>query len=181
VKRWPDVRAGLIALAILFALVDGCPLPPQDKTPAWEQGFVEPLRAAQHVVMTPMAWVRPHLRVAQRWALYQAPSTERYRLWIEGQDMQGRWQILYRASDPAHTDDAAFIDASRVRGAYDPTDVTPGQYPVFARYVTQRVLDRHPDLVAARIRLEKVHITADGFTPTGQFVQPHMRLRGGPP
>jgi hypothetical protein len=181
VKRWTEIRAGLIALAILFALVDGCPLPPPDKTPAWEKGFVEPLRDVQRVVMTPMAWVRPRLRVAQRWALYQAPSTERYRLWIEGQDVRGRWQILYRASDPGHADDAGFVDASRVRGAYDPTDVPPGQYQLFARYVTQRVLDRHPELVAARVRLEKVRITEDGFTPTGEFVQPYMRLLGGPP
>jgi len=165
----------------MFGLVDGCPLPPPDKTPAWEQGFVEPIRHVQRIVMTPMAWVRPHLRVAQRWSLYQSPSVDRFRLWVEGQDVQGRWQILYRASDSDHVDDAAFIDASRVRGAYDPTDVPPGQYPVFARYLTQRVLDRHPELVAARVRLENVRISKDGFEPTGQFIQPHMRLRGGPP
>ena len=181
VKWWPEVRAGLIALAILFGLIDGCPLPPKHKTPEWERGFVEPLREAQRAVMKPMAWVRPRLRVAQRWALYQSPSTERYRLWIEGQDIQGRWQILYRASDAEHADDVGFVDASRVRGAYDPTDVPPGQYQLFASYVTQRVLDRHAELVAARVRLEKVRITEDGFEPMGQFVQPHVRLRGGPP
>ena len=171
----------MIALAIFFGLVDGCPLPPQHDTPEWEKGFVEPIRDAQRVVLMPMAWVRPKLRVAQRWSLYQAPGVDRYRLWVEGQDMQGRWQILFRASDAAHTDDAAVIDSPRVRGAWDPTDTPPQQYPQFARWLTARVLERHPELVGARVRLEKVRITTDGFEPTGQFVQPHVRLRDGPP
>jgi hypothetical protein len=181
VKRWPEIRAGLIAGAIFFGLVAGCPLPPPDKTPAWERGFVEPIRDVQRVTLTPVAWVTPTLRFGQRWALYQSPSTDRYRLWIEGQDVQGRWQLLFRASDAEHTDDAATIDTARVRGAYDPTDKPPGQYPLFARYITQRVLDRHPELVAARVRIEKVVITSDGFTPTGQFIGQHVRLRNGPP
>src|SRR5215211_3208697 len=42
VKRWPEIRAGMVALAIFFGLVDGCPLPPPEHTPAWEQNFVEP-------------------------------------------------------------------------------------------------------------------------------------------
>lgn len=181
VKRWPEIRAGVIALAILFGLVDGCPLQPPDQTPEWEKPFVEPIRSMQRVVLTPVAWVRPTLRVAQRWSLYQAPSTERYRLWVEGQDIYGRWQILFRASDGEHVDDAALIDTARVRGAYDPGDKPPGQYPLFARYLTQRVLDRHAELVGARVRLEKVRITSEGFAPTGAFIQPHVRLRGGPP
>jgi hypothetical protein len=181
VKRWPEIRAGLIALAIAFGLVDGCPLPPGDKTPEWEKGFVEPLRHARHVAMTPLAWVEPTLRVSQRWALYQAPSVDRFRLWVEGQDMQGRWLVLFRAGDAEHTDDAAVIDSAHVRGGYDPTSKPPGQYPLFARYVTQRVLDRHPELVAARVQLEKVVLTTEGVTPTGHFIGQHVRLRNGPP
>lgn len=175
------MRAGLILLAILFALVDGCPLPTPDNTPEWEKGFVEPIRDVQHVVLKPVGWIRTWLRVSQKWALYQRPTVERFRLWIEGQDAQGRWQILFRASDPDHTDDAAFVDIARVRGAYDPTEKPPGQYPLFARYITQRVLDRHPELVAARMRLEKVHLTTDGAVPSGQFIGQHVRLRNGPP
>jgi hypothetical protein len=171
----------VIALAIFFGLVDGCPLPPPDKTPEWEKPFVEPIRDVQRVVLTPVAWVRPRLRVAQRWALYQAPRVDRYRLWVEGQDRRGSWRILYRAADAAHTDGAAVIDSPRVRGAYDPTDEIPYQYPIFARWLTQRVLDRHPELVGARVRLERVRLTQDGFEPTNVFVQPHVRLRDGPP
>jgi len=180
-KRWPEIRAGVIALAIGFGLIDGCPLPAPEHTPDWEQPVVEPMRTAQRVVLTPVAWIRPNLRTAQRWALYQAPQTDRYRLWVEGQDTFGRWQILFRASDAEHVDDAALIDTARVRGAYDAGEKVPAQYALFARYLTQRVLDRHPELVGARVRLEKVRITPDGFVPTGVFIQPHVRQRGGPP
>jgi hypothetical protein len=181
VTRWPEVRAAAILLVILFGLVDGCPLPPPAKTPQWEKGFVEPIRSVQRVVLRPVDWIRYKLRVQQRWALYQAPSRDRFRLWIEGQTGDGRWHLMFRAGDPAHGELAEQIDYSRPRGAWDPTDVPPGQYPLFARWITQRVLDDHAEYVAARLRLEKVRITDDGVEPTGQFVHPYIRLRGGPP
>ena len=176
--RWPEVRAGLILLAILFALVDGCALPEQ--TPAARGGFVDSVRDVQHVVLTPVAWVRPRLRIAQRWALYQAPTGDAMRLWIEGQDMNGRWQLLFRSGDEAHQADAALIDTSRTRGAWNATSVPPYQYPIFARWMTARVLAQHPDFVASRVRFEKVRTGPSGMEPTGQFVFPHVRQRGGP-
>ena len=179
-KYWPQARAGLIAVAIFFALVDGCPLPNPDKTPEWEKPFVEPIREAQQFVLTPVAWVRPRLRIAQRWALYQAPAVDRFRLWIEGMDARGHWHIVFRASDPEHTEDAELIDYTRPRGTWDPTSKPPGQYPLFARWMTARVLAKHPDFLASRVQLEQVKITPDGFVPTGRFIHPHVRHRGGP-
>jgi hypothetical protein len=180
VKRWPEIRAATIAVAIFFGLVDGCPLPPPEYTPEWKRPIVEPIRRAQQVVLAPVAWVRPRLRITQRWALYQAPERDRYRLWIEGQDDRGRWHILFRASDAEHAEDEALLDYTRTRGAWDPTDKPPGQYPLFASWVTRYFLDKHPELVATRVRLEKVRVVDDGFEPTGQFVVPHVRDRTGP-
>lgn len=177
VMRWPQLRAGLIALAIFFGLVDGCPLPPRGKTPEWQKSFVEPIRDVQHAVMSPMSWVRPTLRVGQRWALYQSPSVDRYRLWVEGQGRDGQWQILFRAGDSAHQEDAALIDYSRPRGVWDPTDQPPSQFPLFANWITQRVLDQHRDFIAARVRIEKVRITDDGIEPLGEFIAPYARVR----
>ncbi|HEY5947774.1 MAG TPA: hypothetical protein VIV40_19875 [Kofleriaceae bacterium] len=178
-KRWPEIRAGLILLVICFGLIDGCPLPPRDDTPAWEKGFVEPIREVQHVALTPVEWIRTKLRVGQRWALYQRPTTERYRMWIEAQDRRGHWHLLFRAGDSAHQEDAELIDYSRPRGAWDPTDKPPYQYPLFADWISARVLANHRDYVIVRVRLEKVHITEDDVVPTGQFVFPHMFLRSG--
>ena len=179
--RWPDIRAALIALAIGFGLVDGCPLPSREHTPAWEKGFVEPLRSLQQRVLTPVAWFGSSLRVSQRWALYQAPSTDRFRLWVEGLDASGRWHLLFRAGDPEHDEDGELIDYTRPRGMWDPTTKPPGQYPLFASWMTRRVLDRHPDFIAARVRLEQVELTREGLVATGRFVFPHVRQRMSPP
>ena len=179
-KRWPEARASLIAIAIFFGLVDGCPLPNPEHTPAWEKGFVEPIREVQNFVLTPFAWVKPRLRIAQRWALYQAPDTNRFRLWVEGMDDRGRWHILFRAADPDHNEDGELIDYTRPRGTWDPTTKPPGQYPLFARWMTARVLAKHPEFVASRVRLERVTLTPDGHAPTGTFIVPHVHHRGDP-
>lgn len=165
---------------IFFGLVDGCPLPPPAHTPAWERGFVEPIREVQQVVLRPVRWIRYELRVGQRWALYQAPSRDRFRLWVEGQDAFGRWHLLFRAGDPSHTEYASLIDYSRPRGTWDPTTNVPGQYRAFARWLTLRVLDDHPEYVASRVQLERVQLTDDGLVASGQFSQPYVRTRGGP-
>jgi len=174
---WPQVRAGLIAIAVAFGLVDGCPLPTREKTPAWERGFVEPVRAAQLAVLAPVRWMRPILRIHQRWALYQAPRPDRFRLWIEGADRAGSWHLVFRAADPEHAELADEIEYSRPRGAWDPTSVPPSQFPLFASWASLQVLTRHPEYVAVRVRFEKVRLGTDGVTPTGEFVfeQHHER------
>jgi hypothetical protein len=178
VSRWAHARAALIAIAIALGLVEGCPLPPPDKTPAWERGFVEPIRTAQQVVLRPVAWIGRRLRISQQWALYQAPAVDKFRLWIDGRDAAGRWHLVYRASDPEHAEDEELIDYTRPRGVWDPVGGTPPmQYPLFARWMTQRVLDRHPEYVAARVQLERVTLTRDGLEPTGTFAFPHILLR----
>ena len=178
---WPQIRAGLIALAIAFGLIDGLPLPPPEDTPAWEAGFVEGLRRVQHVLEWPVAWMGPTLRIAQRWALYQAPGSERWRLWIEGRAASGQWKILYRAGDAEHGEDAALIECGRIRSAWDITNRPARQYDAFADWITARMLAAHPELTGVRMRMEKVHISADGVTPLGQFAFAHVRERGAPP
>lgn len=166
--KWPEVRAGLIALAITFGLIDGCPLPTH--VPAWERGFVEPIRVVRDYAETPVVWVRRVVSVSQQWALYQAPTAKRYRMWIEGFGKPAyAWVPLYLAGDPDHTEDAAFLEHARVWGAWDPTDVPPPEYGFFANWHCLRLLARHPELAAVRIRMEEIQIGAGGYEPTGKF------------
>jgi len=172
VKRWPEVRAGLIAAAIGFGLVDGCPLPSRGHVPGWEQGFVEPIRTAQGVVETPVAWLRAWLQIGQRWALYQAPVADRFRMWIEGRAADGGWRLLYRAGDPEHAEDAAAIEHARVWGTWDPTDAPPGEYGAFAGWIARRALAAHPELARVRVRMEKVALGVGEIAPAGEWVWP---------
>jgi hypothetical protein len=178
--RWPQIRAGLIALAIVFGLIDGLPLPPPKYTPAWEAGFVDALRSMQRTLMWPVKRLTPLLRIGQRWALYQAPGTAPWRMWIEGRAVTGRWVILYRAGDPEHVEEADILDYGRIRGVWDVTGEVPSQFGAFADWITARLLDRHPELTGVRVRMEKVEITSDGVKPLGKFAYIHIRNRGGP-
>lgn len=177
--RWPQIRAGLIALAIAFGLIDGLPIPPPNETPAWEAGFVDVLRSVQHTLIWPMRWLHPQLRVGQRWALYQAPGKAPWRMWIEGR-RSGQWVIVYRAGDPEHAEDADVLEYGRIRGVWNLTSNVPVQFGSFADWVTARVLDRHPELTGVRVRMEKVRLTSDGVVPLGEFADIHVRDRGGP-
>jgi hypothetical protein len=175
--KWREVRAGLVAIAIAFALLDGCPQPPRTDTPEWERGFVEPIRSVRDTLETPMAWVTPSLRLSQRWALYQQPGGPRFRLSIEGRTDGGPWQILYRAGDADHTEDADVIDSALVWGAYDPTDRAPPQYHEFCVWITARAIARHPEFVVVRVRQEKIVLGQGAFTSTGQFAFEYARGR----
>jgi hypothetical protein len=180
VVRWPELRAGLIALAVGFGLVNGCPLPDPKDTPQWQRAIAEPIRSVQHVVQWPVAWLEPALRVSQRWALYQNPAGARSRLWVEGQTVDGAWHLYYRAADPEHDEDARVLEPGRVWGVYEPAQGTPQGYTRFCHWITTRMLDHHPEAVAIRTRLEDIEIVRGGFESTGRFQHDCVRLRGVP-
>jgi hypothetical protein len=175
--RWPQVRATLIALAIAFGLIDGLPLPGPKDTPAWEVGFVEPLRAVQHTLLRPVRWLGPLLRISQRWALYQAPGKAPWRMWIEG-DRGGQWTILYRAGDPEHTEDSDILDCGRIRGVWELTSQVPPGFDTFAAWITAREHERHPEFSGIRLRMERVRLTRDGVESLDEFTNLHYHRRG---
>jgi hypothetical protein len=171
--RWPEVRAGLIALAIGIGLVQGCPLPPPKDTPAWERGFVEPLRSVRHVVLTPVAWIEPTLRITQRFALFQGSETKRFRLEIDGQDAAFVWHPLYRAG----SDSDALLEYRRVRGSWDPLDAPPGAYQAFALWYGHRILAEQPTLGAVRVRFARIVLDLGDVYDTGTYAFPIVTVR----
>ncbi|MBA3452785.1 MAG: hypothetical protein H0T42_06830 [Deltaproteobacteria bacterium] len=177
-RRWPEVRAGLIGLAILLGLVEGCPLPPAQYVRPWQAPFVDIVRPVQQTVLTPVRWIPRHLRFSQRWALFQVAERDAHRLEIQGRVLGGPWQPLFRAGDPSHAAYAELLEQERVRGVWDPTDRTMYQYHAFARWLTQRVLDDRPDLQAVRLRFEKIVIDDGTVRGTGVHVYPFGRERG---
>ena len=174
--KWPELRAGLIALAIGIGMVEGCPIPPPDQTPAWERGFVEPLRSLRHAVLTPVAWVSPTLRVTQRFAVFQAADPERFRLEIEGQDRTG-WHLIYRAGDPDHDAYDTLLRYRRVIGAWDPIDAPAAPYPAFGAWFARILFADRPELIAVRYRFEKIVLDPGAPRGTGDFVFPLVVVR----
>jgi hypothetical protein len=176
---WPAIRAGLIALAIAFGLVDGCPVPTRKEAPEWAHGLADRAHEARRTLRRPVAWIGEELDVSQRWALFRGASRRRFRLYLEGKPETGDWQLLHRAGDGDHAAYEDLLAYRRVRGAYNPYGQrTRGQYRPFARWMLLRVLGDHPDFVMARLRMERIEIGEGGFTPTGQFTFEHQEHRG---
>jgi hypothetical protein len=145
--------------------------------PAWERGVVEPIRSVQRVVETPVAWLRTTLGISQQWSLYQNPAPDRFRMAIEGQAEDRSWHMLYRAGDPDHTEDAALIEHARVWGTWDPTDKPTLEYSAFAGWITGRMLERHAELVAARVTMEPIAIVPGGYRSSGPVRWTYVRTR----
>jgi hypothetical protein len=181
--RWKQIRAGLLALVVLFMLVDGCPLPGKAQENAWNRGITSVLRPMQHAALVPFRWLKHGLHIGERWTLFSEGPAERFRLVIEGQLADGTWHETYRAGDPAHQDHAQLFEYERIRGTWDPFGghATPA-YDQCSRWIAQRELGLHPEIVAARVRFERIHI-ADGVIteaakPIDRFLFTYTATRG---
>lgn len=164
--RWRDVRAGLIAVAILLALVEGCPIPPPHETLAWQKFYVEPVRRVQRAVMTPFAWIPKRLRFTQRFALFQAAEADRYRLEVIAHLSAGGERVVFRAGEDGP--DTDILVQRRVRGVWNPTDRTTSQWPRFVDWYAKRVLAANPDADYVMFRFARIHIAGGEPRDTGQ-------------
>jgi hypothetical protein len=176
VPRWPAIRAGLIAVAIGFGLIEGLPIPPPGDELDWQKPYVEPIRTVQHVLTYPVAWLGPTLRITQRFALFQVAGAQRFRFRVEGH-AQGEWKILYRAGDPEHRDFANLLEYRRINGLTNPTDRPPVLYKRFAGWFTNYVLDSRFDLDAVRISQERITLEPGVVHDTGEMVFTYERAR----
>ena len=174
--KWPEVRAGLIALAIGIGLVEGCPIPPPHETPTWERGFVEPIRTVQHAVLAPVAWIGPALHITQRMALFQVSDADRFRFEIQGQDAAG-WHLIFRASDPEHDTYEDLIRYRRVLGAFDPNEGPQEAYGRAGAWLGHRILDDQPALLAVRLRFERVMLEDGEVRGSGIYEFPLVVVR----
>jgi hypothetical protein len=181
-RRWPVIRATAIAVVIAIGLVDGCPLPQPKQTASWAKGAVTELRQARATVMKPFRPVAEFLEIYQRWTLFRGSSRKRFRVWIEGRTADGVWHILYRADDAEHTWDSDVLEYRRIRGSYNPYGQrTRASYTFFAPWMLDRVLALRPEMVEARLRLERIRIQeGGGFVPTGEFMFEESKPRRTP-
>jgi hypothetical protein len=177
--RWPAVRAALIALALGFGIIDGCPIPERKYSPAWSHDLIGYGETARRFLLKPVAGYARDLDINQRWSLFRGASRKRYRLWLEGKTATGQWEPLYISGDSTHVAYEELLAYRRIRGTYNPSGQNPrGQYRGFATWMTLRVLDDRPELAVVRTRMEKIVIQhGGGYTPTGDFTFEHQEPR----
>ena len=175
--KWPQVRAGLIAFAIVVGAIEGCPIQSDKDTPRWEKPVVDVLRDARRIAIKPFAWVGDGLRVSQKFAMFEALSTDRYRIIIETQDAAHAWHLIYRIGDDEHAAYRDVVDYRRLRGTYDPVEAPSGRYRTFVSWLAARIFADDAAVVAVRVRFENVHLEPGVVTPTGAYSFPVVVVR----
>jgi len=164
-----QLRAALIALAIIVGLIDGLPLPPRAEAKPWQRPLVDAIQPVQRALLVPFAWIARDLKFTQRWALFQAADAQRFRIEVAGRTADGAWRVVYRAGDAGAREDADLLEYRRVRGAYNPTNRPTGQYSAFVTWLAARIRAAHPELLAVRVRMQNVTIDHGTVRDEGTF------------
>ena len=171
---WPHVRAGLVALAILVGLIDGCPIPSSKRVPeGWADG-VKSWSRARRIVMTPFKPLGELLRLRQTWKLFPTAKIDQHRMWVEARKSgtKDSWELLYRPHDPDHALWADRIEYRRLRGVWNPgTKGTRTGYGPFVEWLGGEIFEHREDVDRVRVRMEKITIDPGegGFIPSGKF------------
>lgn len=173
-RTWPHVRAGLVALAILVGLIDGCPIPATKSVAEEWQDEVKAWRRARTTVMRPFKPLGELLRLRQTWKLFPTAKLQQHRMWVEARKTGTKdgWELLYRPHDPEHDFLADRIEYRRLRGVWNPgTRGTGSGYGPFVEWLAGQVFEARADVDRVRVRMEKVVIdpAEGGFVPSGRF------------
>lgn len=188
-RTWRHLRAGLIGLAIVLGVADGCPLPRNaSERRIADQRLGEPLAAATFRLEGARRWLlRPVQPAAalfglrQRWKLFAGAARRRYRMSIEVRAGAEPWRLIYRPHDDEHDWLADAIAYRRVRGAWNPhsTYGARGGYQPFASWIADEIFARDPRATAVRVQMEKILIGHHGdYHATGEQVYPLVITRG---
>lgn len=187
-----QLRAALIAFAIVVSLVEGCPVPHaghatlahpanQREVERWseiltELGYaISPPDLAERVVaasdalgrmhgriVAPVAPLQRWTRTSQRWNLFPLADPAPYRMHVEAQ-CSGEWRLLYRPLDPDHRFMGTALEYRRLRGAWNPGVRGPRPaYGHFVDFLTARIFDAYPDCDRARVRFEQIRLPRPG-------------------
>jgi hypothetical protein len=174
-RRWPSVRALLLALVIVVALIDGAPIPTPRviaHLPPLLQKLSLGLYDVQAFLLAPFRPIKETFGINQRWALFSSTGPLRHRMWVEGRRGDEPWTLLFRALDDQHDYASETLEYRRVRNVWNPNrrGAKP-LYPAFAAWMARRIFLEHPELDQARIRMERVTILehGQGFQSTGEF------------
>jgi hypothetical protein len=173
VLSWPHARAGLVTLAIVVGLMDGCPIPPRKSAPDAIRPLVAAVGLGRKYGMKPFRPVGELFRLQQTWKLFPTARTSRHWMWIEARRRGATaWELLYRPNDPDHALWADRLAYRRIRGNWNPgnKDTRTGYGP-FVEWVAGEIFAARPDVDVVRARMEKIEIDprAGGFDELGRF------------
>ncbi|HJK93961.1 MAG TPA: hypothetical protein RMH85_29780 [Polyangiaceae bacterium LLY-WYZ-15_(1-7)] len=195
-ERWPQIRAGLIVLAVAVSLFEGCPVPNvqrrhverpvgQREVRRWVGVLgalgveTTPEELTEDAIAVSEAATRRHrallapfapffalTQTRQRWSLFPVADPEPWVMHLEGSRDGRAWELLYRPVDPEHVFLRERLEYRRVRAIWNPGTAGP-------RFDYPRFVDWVArESFAARPELEHVRV---------RFAKVRVSLPGEPP
>lgn len=209
-RRWEQVRAALIALALVPHLVWALPIPKpvsaatlarpdrQAELRAWGGA----LRGAGFAVSDDAlgAWVvnttgslsathralKAPFRPLERWLGVDqswalfASPTATPSRLVVEIERQGRWEVVYRKLSPEHRWADATLRYRRVRGIWDIGDKVSPAYAHLVDTVARWLFERDPTITAVRVSLEQRRIALPGGPAAPPARRRHSETRARP-
>jgi hypothetical protein len=180
-RIWRQLRAGLILLAIVIALLDGAPIPPVKKAPESLRPAVAWMASTRRTLMKPFRPFGDLFRLRQQYKLFPGARRQQHLMWVESR-RQGEtgWELLYRPNDPAHDLMRHRIEFRRMRGAWNPgSRGTQLGYGPFAHWVAGEIFARDEEVEAVRVRMEKIVLRPrqGGYLAEGEFEHQKIERR----
>jgi hypothetical protein len=181
VRRWPEVRAGLVTLAIAVGLADGCPLPVSTQAPPALREPVRAVKQVRHAALTPFRPLGELLRLRQRWKLFPTAKREQVRMWIETRDAaSGEWSLLYRPGDAGHDRMADRLEYRRLRAAWNPgSRGARASYAPLVEWLAGELFAADPAIDRVRVRMEEIVLEPEEgrFTALHDFMHTKVKKR----
>jgi hypothetical protein len=192
------LRAIVLPFVLLIAVLQALPgkaartaeLMPLQRALGWEVATAvrESSRAfvrMRKLALSPFERVIDGLGMGQRWRLFTVRGRFTYRIVIEAMTEQDQqWQLLYRAHDVDVLGLSPELTYRRLRGIFDPhnKENANAQYDAFVRWVSKRVLDRHPEYVGMRVSMERLKLNSpEALTELASVEHTNEVFRPGTP
>ena len=124
--------------------------------------------AARAAVIKPFRVLERGLGMGQAWGLFTYADPYPGRLVIEATRGGNAWFPVYRAPNSDGSPVSQAVRHRRMRGVWDDSGdrPKPGKiYSRFARWVSGRVFEAHPDVQEVRVRLDRVTVRTPRQTP----------------
>jgi len=183
-KRWPQIRAFLITIALVLGGLSGIPDSSPRRlqlVPPFLRTMREVLQSVQNAALVPMRFVPETLQFSQHWKLFSGVNDVRFLIHIDAREKDGSpWELVYRPHDPEHHWREWTLEYRRVRGNWNPSrSGTNRGYDAFTTWVARRLFQDEPRFESVRVRMEEVALLPDGrgFVPLGRFLHERVRHR----
>lgn len=141
-----------------------------------------PLVRVRNALVDPVAPALDFAQMGQRWGLFLQSGHTGYRLEVAARTEHGAFEVLYRPHEVDARGLGSTLAFRRLRGLYNPgaKGHPRAQFEGFVSWLAETLFRDHPELVAVRVRMERLQLGSRTAPPAVLDVaHESLRLRQG--